>query len=142
MKNKKTVALVIGIIIISAFLITTNINIVISGSMEPEIKVGSLAFITKDKENIKNDDVISYNFGKTKVLHRVIKVKKEGFITKGDNNNTKDFGVINKKQVNGKYLFSIPFLGYVVLFIRKYIFLIAFLVITLYLLKSEVRKLE
>ena len=143
MKIRKAIALIL-FICISAFFIFTSKEIVISGSMEPEIKTGSIAFISKniDYENIKEGDIISYDLGKTKVLHRVIDKNKEGLITKGDNNNVVDFGIVTESQINGKYLFSIPLLGYMILFISKHILILVCFIVIFIVIKKGVRKNE
>lgn len=123
MKIKETIALIL-FLCISAFLLFSSKDIVISGSMEPEIRKGDLAFINENIEykDIKEEDIISYNLGRNKVLHRVINITENGYITKGDNNDNVDFGVVTKDQLNGKLLFSVPLLGYMFLFILKYKF--------------------
>ena len=143
MKIRKAIALIL-FICISAFFIFTSKEIVISGSMESEIKTGSIAFISKniDYENIKEGDIISYDLGKTKVLHRVIDKNKEGLITKGDNNDVVDFGIVTRSQINGKYLFSIPLLGYMILFISKHILILVCLIVIFIVIKKGVRKNE
>lgn len=143
MKIRKAIALIL-FICISAFFIFTSKDIVISGSMKPEIKIGSVAFISKyiDYENIKEGDIISYDLGKTKVLHRVINKTKEGLITKGDNNNVVDFGIVTESQINGKYLFSIPLLGYMILFISKHILILVCFIVIFIVIKKGVRKNE
>ena len=143
MNIRKAIALIL-FICISAFFIITSKEIVISGSMEPEIKTGSIAFISKniDYENIKEGDIISYDLGKTKVLHRVIDKNKEGLITKGDNNDVVDFGIVTRSQINGKYLFSIPLLGYMILFISKHILILVCFIVIFIVKKKGVRKNE
>lgn len=145
MSIKKAIALIL-FLCISAFLLFSGKDIVISGSMEPEIRKGNLAYINEniEYEDIKEGDIISYNLGKTKVLHRVIAITDNGLITKGDHNDNADFGIVTKNQVNGKYLFSVPLLGYVLLFILKYKFMfICFIIIIIVISKKkEVRKNE
>ena len=135
----KIIASVIILLIVGAFFITTNLEIVVSGSMEPTVKTGSLAVISKEIEEVKEGDIISYDLGSKKVLHRVIEVKKEGFITKGDNNKSEDFGIISNNKVNGKYLFSIPLIGYIILYLKKYLLVIIPILMIMYLAVKKVR---
>ncbi len=94
---------------------------VLSGSMEPDIKVGSLVF---DKEvgntEIKKGDVITFKLSdKTFVTHRVDSINSDGsYVTKGDANKNVDGKVVTKKEVVGIYKFNIPYLGYVTLYGR------------------------
>ena len=94
--------------------------IVRSGSMEPSIMTGSICFIDTrfDYTDIKEDDVIAFERGKIKVTHRVIKVTKEGFITKGDNNTISDGLTTTKDNYIGKNICSIPWVGYIIAFLQ------------------------
>ena len=85
--------------------------VVMSGSMEPAIKTGSLALIDKSGRDIYKNDVISFTAGDMLVTHRVIEITEQGYRTKGDNNEDADAGIVGKSSVEGKVLFSIPGLG-------------------------------
>lgn len=93
--------------------------VVLSGSMEPTIKTGSLCFVNKhtDIENIKEKDIIAFKLKDgTLVTHRAIEITDSGILTKGDNNEDSD-GINNKvTKANfvGKNLFWIPKLGFLV----------------------------
>lgn len=99
-------------------------QVVLSGSMEPEIPVGSLVYIAEKVpvEAIQEQDVIAYDLGgKMQVLHRVMYVddKKKTFLTKGDANEKADMGPVKFSQYVGKEVFSIPYLGYGVDFLQS-----------------------
>lgn len=99
-------------------------RVVISGSMEPEISVGSIAYISGriQAEEIREQDVIAYKMGEsTYILHRVIQVDKEGktFRTKGDANSSEDLGEVEFSRYEGKEIFAIPYAGYFVKFFRS-----------------------
>lgn len=90
---------------------------VLSGSMETEIKKGDL-IITKETnpEELEIGNVIAFrDAAGTVTTHRIIDiVVKEGetyFITKGDNNSTQDRNLVSLKDVEGIYLFRIPGIG-------------------------------
>ena len=88
--------------------------VVTTGSMEPSIPVGSVAFIAKPNSisDIKVDDVIGFTLDtQTMVLHRVAEVHDEYFITKGDANDTADEKYIYHKDIIGKKMLSIPYVG-------------------------------
>lgn len=115
------------IIIISAFPIKGNIQIktVLSGSMEPEIKTGSIVVI-KPFNSYKEGDIITFKSdfrefssgARIPVTHRIFKVRQSAsgvsYITKGDANKDPDDKEINHNGVIGKVLFSAPYIGYVV----------------------------
>ena len=99
-------------------------QIVLSGSMEPEIPVGSIVYIAQKipPENIKERDIIAYQRGnQIQVLHRVLQVdeEKKAFQTKGDANEKADPGMVAFSQYRGKQVFSIPYLGYGADFLQK-----------------------
>lgn len=82
----------------------------VSGSMEPTLSVGSLAFVKASEYAI--DDVVQFAMGEDIVLHRIVADNSTTFGTKGDANPTPDPWQIDKNDVQGKLYFSIPYLGY------------------------------
>lgn len=121
------IVVVAVLLVISVFPITGNIKwmIVQSGSMAPAIKQGSIVMV-KPVADYKIGDVITFGpYSKTKAptTHRIYDIKVvEGeptYITKGDVNNAPDNREITKKDVLGKVLFSVPYLGFVVDFAKK-----------------------
>lgn len=73
-------------------------------------------------DDIKINDVIIYFNGKTLVCHRVINKfiedNNEFLITQGDANNVSD-GIISFKQVKGRVIDVIPYIGYVNLYLTS-----------------------
>lgn len=119
--------------------------IVLTGSMEPALNRGDI-IIVKETKNIQKDDIISYKVQNTVVTHRVVKIKKENnkqyYITKGDANSGLDNEVINASNIEGKYLFKIPLIGYGILFFQTSLgttILICLLIISL-LINSKINK--
>lgn len=101
--------------------------VVLSGSMEPTYHVGSLIYVTKvDPLTLKEGDPVTFMINqKTVATHRIIKVIPDEndptvvrFLTQGDNNDTDDGDPIHSKNVIGKPVFTIPYLGYFVNFIQ------------------------
>ena len=86
--------------------------VVMSGSMEPAIETGSLAFIDTGDREVFKGDVISFHTGGMLVTHRVIEVTDKGYRTKGDNNETADVGIVKDSSIEGKILFSVPGAGF------------------------------
>lgn len=114
--------------------------IVMSGSMEPEIKTGSLCFVNTKTEysKIKENDIITYSIPDSYITHRVIEVTDQGLITKGDSNSSQDFGIITEENYYGKTAGHIPYAGYVLFYLKKYIFLLATAIITVHLIYRSV----
>lgn len=88
---------------------------VVSGSMEPTIKIGDMIIInTKVKEFKKGDIVTFYDINNSFVTHRIVEIKDDGeIVTKGDNNDSIDKETILKNKIIGKYQTRIPTLGYI-----------------------------
>ncbi|MEK3888392.1 signal peptidase I SipW [Bacillus sp. FSL K6-3431] len=95
-----------------------QLKTVLSGSMEPEMQVGSVILVQLADENdrFKSGDVITFQ---TKdailVTHRIIGVENDGqrFITQGDNNNGPDVEPVLAQNIVGKYSgWTVPYLGY------------------------------
>lgn len=87
-------------------------KIVLSGSMEPTIKTGSVCFIDYGQKTPEKGDIIAFTKGTTDVTHRVVEVREDGYVTKGDNNDSNDPGIVYKSQVYGTNVFWIPNVGY------------------------------
>ncbi|CEO12293.1 signal peptidase type I [[Clostridium] sordellii] len=92
---------------------------VLSGSMEPEFYPGDMVITKhKDKVNINVNDIVTYRDNEGVIItHRIIEETDEGYITKGDNNNVKDAGILKEENIIGKVKFSIPKIGYVMNFL-------------------------
>ncbi len=96
-----------------------SIYTVISGSMEPNIHVGSIV-VTGYKEiaEIKSGEVITFLNEMGTVTHRVVEVRTgeagTTFVTKGDANPDEDMESVRAGAVRGVVLFSIPLLGFLI----------------------------
>lgn len=104
-----------------------QLKTVLSGSMEPEIKTGSIIAVKPgvDSTQIKKGDVITFKIDeKNLVTHRVINVVKKGnrvmYRTKGDNNHSADMNAVLSENVVAEYHgFTIPYIGYIINFINS-----------------------
>ena len=91
--------------------------VVLTGSMEPSIKTGSLILIKKvPDESLRIGDVITFrplNNSSVLLTHRIIDVDREmpSFITQGDANKTPDNGYVYPDSIVGKVIVAIPKLG-------------------------------
>lgn len=99
--------------------------IVLSGSMETEIYVGDLVIVKEvDNGTLKKNDIIAFRDSENLVTtHRIVNVVNSDkglcFETKGDNNNTKDDGIVCENSVEGKYQTRIPKIGNAIMFIQE-----------------------
>lgn len=114
---------------------------VVSGSMEPTIHTGALAYVNKKDVDVDTGDIIAFTEGqgdKITVIHRVITDNNDGtYVTKGDANADEDFAPINKDQINGTIIFNIPKLGYVTNFLQSTKGIIAAIVLIVIALVSS-----
>ena len=100
---------------------------VMSGSMEPAIHVGSVVFVQKvNPETLRKGDVITFASADDptiSITHRLAEIENSGgntvFKTKGDANSIEDSTEISSSQIKGKVLFSLPFLGYLSVWIKQ-----------------------
>lgn len=88
--------------------------VVISGSMEPTLKVGGILYYEKiDVNELDEGDILVYQTKEHIISHRIVDITENGFITKGDINNSVDNYLVSDEQVLGKGTnWSIPFIGY------------------------------
>lgn len=89
---------------------------VVSGSMEPEIPVGSAIFVKeKEPKDIEEGDIIAFVRRDSVVTHRVEKNQYvEGtFITKGDANSREDAVPVNYESLIGRVEWHLPVIGIV-----------------------------
>lgn len=108
---------------------------VMSGSMEPVFSAGDVLIIHNEDE-YKVKDIVTFWRDDMLVTHRLIEENDQGWITKGDYNNTIDSQIVQKDQIIGKVIGIIPYLGFVIMFFRTplgILILIVFLFILLVL---------
>lgn len=88
--------------------------VVISGSMEPTLKVGGILYYEKiNIDDFDEGDILVYQTKEHIISHRIVDITENGFITKGDINNSVDNYLISNEQILGKGTnWSIPFIGY------------------------------
>ncbi|MFA4936993.1 MAG: signal peptidase I [Patescibacteria group bacterium] len=94
--------------------------VVQSGSMEPAIKTGSVVLV-KPASSYQVGDVITFGpVSKTKLptTHRIVEIRQENnrnvYLTKGDANSSTDIREVRIRDIMGKVLFSVPYVGYAV----------------------------
>ncbi len=107
--------------------------IIVSGSMEPFLNIGDIIFVeTADEKELEENDIISFREGESIVTHRIIGItddEEPKYVTKGDNNNVKDSNEVDYKDIEGKYVGKISYLGYVVIFLKNKVVIICIILI-------------
>lgn len=123
------IIIIIGLtFLVSLLPIKNNYKVlsVMSGSMEPTIRTGSLVF-TQPSNDYKVGEIITFypansTSKKNTTTHRIVgEIKEDGditFTTKGDANSTADSQPVKKDRIVGKYIFKISYLGYLISFIK------------------------
>ena len=90
---------------------------VISGSMEPNIPVGSIVYDKEvEPEELEIGDVITYRLsGDTLVTHRIVAIDEasQSVQTKGDANEAEDGAPVPYSEIVGLKAFHVPLLGYI-----------------------------
>ncbi len=87
---------------------------VVSGSMEPEIPVGSVVYVKPvEPAEIQPEDVIAFQQDESVITHRVVRNRQvEGdFITKGDANEKEDLEPVPYMALIGRVALHLPVLG-------------------------------
>lgn len=120
--------------------------VIVSGSMEPILKVGGILYYKKqDINNFNKDDILVYTAGDHIISHRIVDKINDGFITKGDNNKSIDTVTVDDSRVIGRGTnWSIPYLGYYADFIytHKYLLIIFVILIIIDLIIDNRRRNE
>jgi signal peptidase I len=104
-----------------------QLKTVLSGSMEPTFKTGSIVAIKPlhNPTDLKKGDVITFMIGKDQLAtHRIVDVIKNEsqvlYKTKGDNNDNADIDPVVAQNVVGKYTgFTVPYAGYLIDFAKS-----------------------
>jgi signal peptidase len=94
-----------------------GVSVVLSNSMEPEFSVGDLIVVVEEDDYVIND-VVVYHSTTMAVAHRIVDIDGDKIITRGDANSAND-EPIDKSCIKGKVMFSVPYVGYVVLFLKS-----------------------
>ena len=115
-------AILVAVILICLPLVLSSVFggqcfVVVSGSMEPEIPVGSLVYVEGiAPEDVQVEDVIAFYGGRDAnaiITHRVVenRIIMGEFITKGDANQTNDMNPVRYENLIGRVEWSVPQVG-------------------------------
>ena len=101
---------------------------VLSGSMEPTYQTGSVIYVKEvDYTTLQPGDVITFAISEDMVAtHRIVGVVPDDedpsvlrYRTKGDANDAEDGTLVHYKNIVGKPVFTIPYLGYIASYIQS-----------------------
>lgn len=133
-------------IVIIAFSVTTSafntplkfrLFAVQSGSMEPNVPLGSLVAVRSADSYMENDviTVRAERNPKETFTHRIVEISEDkdldrvSYKTKGDANEDADGELVNENRVIGKVILTVPYLGYPVGFAQTQIGFIVLIII-------------
>lgn len=130
--NAATTLLVIAVAVLALLLAGVRlfglqVYTVLSGSMEPAYRTGSLIYVKKvDPFTLESGDVITFMLNEdTIATHRIVGVVPDEdepgvirFRTRGDANEAEDGQLVHCKNVIGAPVFTIPILGYIASYIQ------------------------
>lgn len=144
------VILIAILLVVSIFPITGNYKVMVvqSGSMAPAIKMGSIV-VVKPMKDYKIGEVITFgptSRTKSPFTHRIFDIKvvagQPVYVTKGDANDASDPREISQKEIIGKVLFDVPYIGYAVGAAKKPIgFLLIIIIPALLIVVDELSKI-
>jgi len=104
------------ILVFAIHLTKFRVFAVVSGSMEPTIKNGSLVIVRKS-QTYKTSDLITFKHagGAGTLTHRIVKIElsqgKYAVFTKGDGNAYMDENTITPQDIIGKVTLTVPLAG-------------------------------
>ena len=113
-------------------------SVVLSGSMEPTLKVNDLVVI-KAAETYDVGDVVVFQSGKELIIHRIVQIDETSVLTQGDANNVVD-APIDISMIKGRLVFHIPAVGAIVRIIKTLPGTVVLLAIALVLLELSWKK--
>lgn len=115
-----TAVLVVVIALIAVIIVGYRPYVVLSGSMEPEIRTGSICLIDTgySYDELRLGDVIAFTNGRISVTHRIYEFRDGMIRTKGDSNDSPDQYFISEGNYLGRYAGSVPCAGYAVAWIQ------------------------
>ena len=110
---------------------------IVSRSMEDTINKNDIIVVKKvDKNEINENDIISFDNGNEIITHRIVEIENINgqtlYTTKGDNNRFEDDEKISFEQIEGKYVFKLSKLGYLMNFLKNRYFLIILFIILIF----------
>ncbi len=141
------------VLLLSAVLISVLMGyralVIVSGSMSPFLSVGDVVIVNTriDPANILVGDVIAFYLGRDVVVHRVVRILNTSsgirYVTKGDANDAPDPFKVAPSALLGRYVFKIPTIGYLWIYLMQALVNYQNLVIaaTLGMIISSVRSL-
>jgi len=135
------------ICLVAPLFVGGSFSVIMSGSMEPAIPVGSIVIVKKvNPEDVKVGDVIAFQTGESRTIHRVVEKVVEDdsfyFRTKGDANEDPDPWIVKPQDVKGALLLTIPYYGYLLYYAGTPLGVALFILVpAIILIANEIRNI-
>lgn len=94
-----------------------NAYVVTSGSMEPSIDAGSIAFVV-ETGTYERGDVVTFERAGEVITHRIVDRTDGGYVTAGDANAVPDDWLVSDAQIVGTVVYTVPYYGSILQFTR------------------------
>lgn len=110
--------MVLAFLLIGMRFIGFDLFVVLSGSMEPVYKTGSVIYVKgTDTASLEEGDIITFYINEdTIATHRIVELVQENgetmYRTKGDANENTDAKLVAAGSIIGQPKFAVPYLGY------------------------------
>ena len=82
------------------------------------MSTGSLVIVQAEASYLVGDVVAFVNDGGINVVHRIVEITEEGFVTQGDNNSFQDREFITDEDIVGRAVLVLPYVGFTILFLK------------------------
>ncbi|GKU27200.1 S26 family signal peptidase [Clostridium folliculivorans] len=120
-----------------------KIMTVLSGSMSPTFNAGDVIIgKSTDIKDLRSGDIITFKYNDSLTTHRILSISNEDknlvFQTKGDYNNVKDLELVKGQDIVSKYLFRVPLIGFVIVYMKRTIGIIVIWLLILLVVINEV----
>ena len=112
--------------------------VVMSGSMEPALRVDDLVVIHA-REEYRVGDIIVFQSGNERIIHRIVAIDGETVQTKGDANNVPD-APVTLSEVKGTLVLRLPGVGVIARALRNPLGIVIVLAAAFVLLEMSYRK--
>ena len=112
--------------------------VVLTGSMEPSIMTDDVILVAA-QESYEENDVVAFQAGNMVVVHRIVEIREDTYITRGDANNAND-DPIPVTAIKGKVISAIPNVGRLVWAIKSPIGLIITVALAVLLVEGSYRQ--
>lgn len=120
------IVVILTVALVGVRLFGLQVYTVLSGSMEPTYKTGSIIYVRDvDYKTLEVNDPVTFLLDEdTVATHRIVEIIPDEenqvirYRTKGDANETVDGKLLHCNNILGKPVFHIPYLGYIVNYIQ------------------------